>query len=307
MSFSAAGRLWFLVLPALVLAAYVVQQVVRRRVTSRFVEDPLVPSLLPSRLGWQRHLSVVVLALTIATLAIGFAGPRTVTRAPRTAGIVVVAIDTSASMASKDVSPTRLKAAQREASAFVTGLPSVIRAGLVTFGTVPNLVVAPTVDRVTLQAAIQQLQPAHATATAGAIDLSLQAVKAARAALGPKVPATIVLLSDGRPSIGFNGQSPLDAADSEARAAKSAAVPIDTIAVGTSGGADTMARLATESGGRTFTARNSAQLHAVYRNLGHTIGFRTVAHDWTAWLTGVALGLGVVAAAIALMSSRRLA
>jgi len=307
MTFSAADRLWLLVLPAAVAAAYVVQQVVRRRIAARFVDDALLPSVMPVRTGWQRHLSLVVLVLTLATLTAGFAGPRTSTKVPRKDGVVILAIDTSASMASTDVAPTRLKAAQRSASDFVSALPAGIRAGLVTFGTDPQLLVSPTLDRPTMQAAIQSLQAAHATATAGAIDVALQAIKSARTTISRNLPGTIILLSDGRPSIGMNGLSPDDAADSEARASKAAGVPIDTIAVGTSAGAATMARLAQESGGRTFTAPSAAQLHAVYSTLSRTVGFTKRVNDWTAAFTGAALGLGVLAAAAALAWTRRLA
>ncbi len=88
---------------------------------------------------------------------------------------------------------------------------------------------------------------------------------------GKPVPAAIVLMSDGSPTIGDGQQSPSDAADAAAQEAKEREVPVNTIAFGTSGGTvtiqgqdiavpidpESMAGIAQASGGRSFTAENA--------------------------------------------------
>src|SRR5439155_7558365 len=120
---------------------------------------------------------------------------------------------------------------------FVQALPRGIQVGLVSFSTGASVTVAPTTDRSTLLAAINGMQAGGGTATAAAINLSLQAIKSVPAAKGDKkAPGTIVLMSDGSPTIGENGMSPTASITSEAASAKAAGVKINTIAFGTSNG-----------------------------------------------------------------------
>lgn len=307
MSFGAPGRLWLLAVAVAVLLAYLGLQVVRPRIVARFADRSMLASVLPDRVGWQRHVAMGLLIATLAVLALGVARPQTVTRIPRRSAVVMLAIDTSASMASKDVAPTRLQAAQREAVAFATTLPATIRVGLVTFGTVPNLLVSPGTDRSALRAAINALTPAHATATAAALDVALSAIDGVRKDThNGRIPGTIILLSDGSPSVGYHGQSPVAAVQTEAAAARKAGVPIDTIAYGTTAGAATMAQIANASGGRTFTARTADQLRSAYRDIGLTVGYRKVVHDLTSWFTGAALALALLVGAAGLVWMQRL-
>jgi Ca-activated chloride channel family protein len=118
--------------------------------------------------------------------------------------------------------------------------------------------------------------------------------------------ATVVLVSDGAPSIGLAGQSPQQAVDTEAAAAKAAGVTVDTVACGTEAGAATLARIARQSGGLSFTARSASQLTSIYRGLGTVIGKVKITHDLTAWFTGAALAAACLAGAAGLRWSDRL-
>jgi len=315
MTFAARSHLWLLVLPAAVAAAYVVIQLLRHRTVARFADDALVGSVIPARLGWRRHVAMVLLIATLVVLTVGFARPQSTTRIPRRAAVVMLVLDTSQSMSSTDVTPTRLAAAQQQATAFVRQLPALFRVGVVNFGTNPTLLVSPTVDHEAVQTAIRTLKPAHATATAAAIDLSLRAADAARHDGKTVLPATLVLLSDGSPSVNFDGQSPSAAAESQASRAKQMGMPIDTISFGTTNTPSAgvapadpteLGRIAQLSGGRTFTASSAAQLGAVYKTIGTTIGHQTKTHDLTAWFTGAALAVMLIGAAAGLFLTQRL-
>src|SRR5262249_62237956 len=107
---------------------------------------------------------------------------------------------------------------------------------------------------------------------------------------GKKAPAAIVLMSDGAPTIGKNGNGTAAAQQTVTEAtaaAKAAQVPVDTIAFGTSSGtitiqgetlpvpadAQTMAAIAQGSGGKSFTATTSNELNAVYHQTPKAVRF----------------------------------
>ena len=315
MTFAARSHLWLLVLPAAVAAAYVAMQLLRHRTVARFTDDAMLGSVLPARLGWRRHVAMGLLVVTLVALTVGFARPQSSTKVPRKAAVVMLVLDTSQSMNATDVAPNRLAAAKQEATQFVQQLPALFRVGLVNFGTSPALLVSPTTDHQAVLASIRTLTAAHATATAAAIDLSLRAADAARKNGGTTLPATLVLLSDGGPSVSFNGQAPAPAAEAQASRAKQMHMPIDTISFGTTSEqlaawqrADPteLARIAQLSGGQAFTAASAQQLQAVYRTIGTTIGHQKKVHDLTAWFTGLALALMLVGAAAGIFLTQRL-
>ena len=321
MTLLSPDRLWLLAAPVVLLIAYLVAQRLRQRAVVRFTDVDLLSSVAPRRTGWQRHVGAVLLLGTLVLLTVGFARPAATTRTPQKSATVILALDTSASMAADDVSPDRLTAAKNEAEAFVRGLPSGLKVGIISFDTTARVVVPATADRNAALSGVASLHTGAGTATADAIDLALATVKALpKAANGKPQPAAIVLMSDGSPSIGRNGLSPRVAVDVEATTAKQTGVPVDTIAFGTSQGVvtlrgaevpvpydpATMARIAKESGGKSFTAKSASQLHSVYDQIGRAVGYVVHRHEVTAWFTGAGLALGALAAAAALIWSQRL-
>ena len=321
MTFLSGARLWLLLAPLALLAAYVFAQRSRQRAVVRFTDVDLLTSVAPRRPGWQRHIGAALLLGTLVLLTVGFARPAATTRTPQKSATVVLALDTSASMAATDVRPNRLAAAKAEAEAFVRGLPPGLKVGLVSFDSNARMLVSATSDRNVVLAAIDGLQTGAGTATADAIDVALTAIRALpKAANGKPQPAAIVLMSDGTPTIGRGGMSPAVAADDEATTAKHTGIPIDTIAFGTAEGTVVlrgqlvpvpsdpiaMARIAQESGGKSFTANSAKQLHSVYDQIGRAVGYVVHHHEVTAWFTGAGLLLAALAAAAALIWSSRL-
>ena len=91
--------------------------------------------LLEQRRAGQRRLSLVLRALALALLVIGAADPqwgRELVRRGASGSDVVLAIDVSASMDTRDVAPSRLEEARREALAVLDRLEG-SRVGLVAF------------------------------------------------------------------------------------------------------------------------------------------------------------------------------
>ena len=211
--------------------------------------------------------------------------------------------------------------AQQAARGFVGALPPGIQLGLVSFASTASVLVPPTSDRTTVVAAIDSLRAAGGTATGDAIYLSLDAINALPvAAGGKKAPAAIVLMSDGTPTVGRAGGSPAATVAAATAAAKQAGVRVNTIAFGTPDGElalggrtvavpsdpAAMAQIASDSGGRTFTAKTAGQLKSVYGEIGRVVGYDVHRREITAWFTGIALAFGVLAAVTALIWTQRI-
>jgi len=321
MTFLASWRLVFIAAPVVLLAAYLLAQRSRRRAAVRFTSVDLLASVAPKRPGWQRHLPAAAFLGALLVFVLAFAQPARLIRTPTQRATVVLTLDTSGSMVATDVSPTRLAAAQQAARQFVNALPPGVQIGLVDFSTTASVLAAPTSDRATILAAINSLQAGGGTATAAAIKLSTQTITSVPVAKGGHpAPGTIVLMSDGSPNIGENGMSASASVSSEAAAAKTAGVKINTIAFGTPNGTVTingevipvpadpaaMAQIASATGGRTFSAQSADQLKSVYNEIGRAVGYDVHHRDITAWFLGAALILMVTAAAGALIWNQRL-
>lgn len=322
MMFLSAGRLALLVVPAVLLAAYLF--VVRRRanVVTRFSSVDLLASVAPKRSGWQRHVPWVVLILALVIGVLAFAQPAVVMRTPKDKATIMLTMDTSRSMASDDVLPSRLAAAQVAAKSFVDGLPPGIQVGLVTFDHNATLAQSPTNDRAELLAAIESMHMGTGTDTGAGLDLSLNAVgQMPEGVDGRKPPAAIVLMSDGTPTIGTGDLSPEASVDDQVKRARSMGVPISTIAFGTGHGTVTaegqtipvpydpaaLRGIAETTGGQAFTAESAAELSSVYDEIGSVVGYETETVDLSAWFAGAAFVLGALAAAAALIWTQALA
>lgn len=319
MTFTEPGRLLLLLAPVALLVAYVVAQRSRQRAALRFSSVELLASVAPRRSGWQRHLPAAALLAAIAVLALAVAGPAMVVRQTRERAIVVLSLDTSPSMTSADVPPSRLAAAQEEARRFVRELPEGFEVGLVQFAERAYVLVTPTGDRTAVLAAIDSLQVFPGTATGEGINLSLAAIAALPEA-SRNAPAAIVLMSDGTPTVSGRGDlSPQQAADEAAENAKDAGIPVNTIAFGTPDGTAivngetarvpvdpvAMKKIADTTGGRTFTAETAGELKSVYDEIGRDIVYVESKRDITAAFTAAALVVAVLAAIGALIWTQR--
>ena len=315
MSFLHPDRLWLLVGVGGLVVAYVALHRRRGQTIARYTNPALLNRIAPNPLGWRRHVPSALAVLGLVAIVGAIAQPTRDERVARNQGIVVVAVDVSASMRATDVSPTRLEAAVNGALDFVQSVPSGIDVGLVAFDGGARLLVSPTTDRDAILNAIEQLQTGPGTAAGEAIYTSLDAITAALApgaatrasTSGRKLPAEIVLLSDGVTTVG----RPVAEA---AKAAADAGVTVSTIAFGTANGivtvdrqevpvpADptTMAKVAKLTGGDFFVATSSGQLHDVYRTIQLDVAYTTQPHEITTALLGLALVALIGATALAM-------
>jgi Ca-activated chloride channel family protein len=316
MTFLAPARLWLLLGAGVLAAVYVLAQLRRRDYTLKFTNLALLDQVAPRRPGWRRHVPAALFLVAMCTLVVGFAQPARKTKVPRERATVCLALDTSLSMQAQDVHPSRIKAAQSAATAFVDSLPTRINVGLVTFNGNASLVVAPTTDRDAVDRGIANAQLGERTAIGEAIYTCLDSLKQVPAAAkGVKVPARIVLMTDGTTTDGRpNSQA--------AAAAAKAHIPVSTIAFGTDTGTITIPQepmpipvpvdkaalqdIARTTGGRYYAAASESELKAVYQNIGSSVGFVTVLKDISTWFVGAALVIMLITGALSLLWFQRL-
>ncbi|MGK5684401.1 26S proteasome regulatory subunit RPN10 [Actinoplanes sp. URMC 104] len=308
---------WWLLalLPVLALAGfYTWRQFRKRHYAMRFTNVDLLRTLAPKGLGWRRHVSAVAFLLSLLTLGAALARPSVDKEEPLERATVMLAIDVSLSMEADDVAPNRIEAAQEAAKAFVNELPPTYNLGLVSFAKAANVLVSPTKDRSQVVSAIDGLTLAEATATGEAVFTSLDAIRTVPAdGADGAPPARIVLLSDGYRT---SGRSIEDAAT----AASQANVPVSTIAFGTDTGVVdirgalqrvpvdrlSLQQLAENTDGYFYEAASVSELKQVYEDMGSSIGHRVEPREVTQWYAGVALLLGLAAAAMSLLWTSRL-
>lgn len=83
MTFLSPERLWLFVLVVGLVVAYLLLQGRRRRYALRFTNLALLNQVAPRRPGWRRHVSAVLLLVTLVLLVSGFARPATKVKVPR--------------------------------------------------------------------------------------------------------------------------------------------------------------------------------------------------------------------------------
>jgi Ca-activated chloride channel family protein len=311
MSFAAPLVLLALLVVPLLIRWYAAEQRRRARAAAAFVTEPLRPSVVPRGPRWRRHLPMSVFLLALIALILAAARPQRSDAVPLKDGAVMLVNDISSSMASRDVPPSRLGAAERAAAEFLQRVPADIRVGLLVFNQTPRLLQSPVTDRSLTRSALAQLTASGHTAVGDAINAAVHSLTQLRSASGKRVPGAIVLLSDGASTGGAN---PLAAA----RAAAAQGIPVYTVALGTAHGtiqvrrgsrtinvpvplsATELQQIARQSHGRAFTAADTSQLSAVYAHLAKSLGHKQRKREMTAGVAGAGLVLLLFGSALSL-------
>lgn len=321
---------WMLLLPLLVLLyRWLLQR--GHRAALRFSRLDLVRAAAGPR--WRRHVPPLMVLAALALLLLALARPTAPLTLPWSKSTILLAIDISRSMRVADVQPTRMAAAQDAAKAFLAEVPPHIEVGVVTFAGSAQVAQQATLDRPSLVAAIDGIQMQLGTAIGSAIVVCLSELfpgqgydlgamssprrraddaegqaRAAPVPAGSYEPAAIILLSDGRRTMGVDT---LEAA----RMAADRGVRIHVVGLGTPDGhlalGDEMAiylqldepalrKVAELTGGEYHRAASAEALRGVYQNLGSQRLVRTRDTELTAVLAGLAAALLIAAAALSL-------
>jgi len=323
MTFREPAVLLGLALLPVAMLAYLSIQRRRRREAAAFGNPALMPNLATGRPGWRRHVPAGLLLLAAAAMILAVARPQRSVAAPQRAATVVLVNDVSGSMRAEDVEPDRLTAAVNSAKVLVDKTPDNFRLGLVTFSDYAEQVVAPTTDRGAVSGALERMVADGGTAMGDGLARGLQTAQTpvpTQDGTGTrKLQAIIVLLSDGKNTLGVN--DPLEVAAQ----AKRASIPIYAIALGTDSGEvvqqdpfgftqtipvppdkETLRQIARETGGRFFEAVSTKDAEQIYSRIGTRLTSRPEQREVTVAFAGGAFVLLVVGGALSLVWFGRL-
>jgi Ca-activated chloride channel homolog len=310
-----------LALVPIALVAYVIAQRRRRRYAVRYTNVDVLASVA-ARVGWARHLPAALALLALAVLLVALGRPERTVAAEQRAATVVMVTDTSGSMFAKDIQPDRLTAAKAAAHALADKLPRDFRLGLISFGTEVSQLVEPTTDKARVKVAADGLKFGGRTAMGDGLDLGIDAARTPvtdpDTGLPTRLPAAIVLLSDGANTV---GSDPIQAADR----AKRLKIPVYTIALGTQSGyiertlkdgttrrysvppdTETLQEIARTTRGRFYEAADAQRLTEIYRNLGTRFSTRKEKQEVTAAFAGGGLALLLAGMVVAMARGGRL-
>jgi Ca-activated chloride channel family protein len=287
MSFAWPLALIALVVVPVLVVLYVLGERRRTDFATRFTSPGLLPNLVDAAPGWRRHLPLAVFLLALTAMIVGVARPQASLTVKREEATVLIAIDSSLSMSSRDVRPSRLAAAQNAARAFVAQLPKKFRVGVLGFSGRPYVAVPPTEERPLIYRALKSLHAGQGTALGDAVALAVKLARRERDSSGKIPPTSVLVISDGAQ---MSGRTAPEVAALQAR---NLHIPVYSVVVGTQDGVvtvplaggfqaqlrvppdpATLQRVAQASGGKFFNTLSSSRLKQVYENLGSRLGRR---------------------------------
>jgi Ca-activated chloride channel family protein len=300
-------------------AIYVAEQRRRTRAMSAFVTTALLASVAPRRPGWRRHAPYALLGLGLLALILAAARPQRSVQRPVKGATVMLVNDTSASMTSTDVKPSRLGAAKQAATSFLGHVSPLTEVGSIAFARHVLLLQSPTTDHSLTRSAITGIKPGGGgTAMGNALAQALASIKSAPKINGKRPPGSVILISDGAANTGVNPVS-------VAAQAKHQKVKVFTISIGTTHGfaeiphktgsvrtavpvnPTELGQIAAASGGHAYRAPDSATLSAIYTGLAKVLGHRRVEQLLTGFFAGAGLVLVALGAGLSLLWFARLA
>ena len=344
MTFDRPVLLLTLLLVPVAVALYVLAQRRRMRYAIRFTNVDVLAGVVRGRI-WRQYVPPVLFLLALAALCVGMARPQRTTLVPKDRATVILVVDVSRSMESKDVKPSRIGAATAAVRTFLDKVPGRLQVGLIAFAGDPAVAAPPTTDHSLVRDALRTLEwypsfggTAIGDALAEAVRLGQEAVGSGNGNLASATTAaptvrthglvSILFLSDGAQT---RGQLlPLEGADR----AKAAGIPVYTVALGTPNGTlqfgfsrppqgfpggfgqgrrvpvppdpETLRAIADRTGGQFFAARSAKSLQAAYSKLGSRLGRKPGKTEVTYGFLAAAAGLLIAAGLLSAAWSPRL-
>ena len=224
--------------------------------------------------------------LALSSLIIAMARPRAVnisSQTKSTKGIdIVMAIDVSASMLAKDLSPNRMEALKKVAANFVEGRPN-DRIGIVVYAGEAYTKVPVTSDKAIVQEAVHSIKYDNVLQDGTGIGMGL-ATAINRVKDSKAKSKVIILLTDGVNNSGFIEP------ETASQIAKEYGIKVYTIGIGTNGNAmfpyaiapnggflfrmspveidvDLLKTIAKNTGGKYFRANSNSKLESIYNEI----------------------------------------
>jgi len=313
-TFQSETWLWaLLVLPVLAAGLFLWARG-RKEAAAAWAEPGVMAAQPRGRTSLLRAAAAVVALLAVAAAIVALARPSIQQTKQERRSTVMITLDVSDSMKKTDLQPSRLDAAVDAAERFLDQAPDDTAVGVTTFADRASVILAPTTDRDDVRRALDGISGTRVgTALGEAVTVSLTALQAAGATEVPPPadpsdsPGRILVLTDGANSI-------LKATSPEAAAARASAagVPVYPILLGDDPGrpdqpqpAETLASMATQTGGVFAQSTTSEDLRAVFDDIGSIVAPVDELRELTVYAVGIAIALMALAAVLAGLSRPR--
>ncbi len=283
-----------------ILAFAVLYERLQRRTTARDLAYSNVPFFLEAAKPrtWIPRVLQALWVLAVAGVVLAVSGPHVTMFVPARDGNVFICIDTSGSMASTDVTPTRAQAAKAAARAFTAESPPGIKIGIIAFSGAAGVVAPLNADHQAVASSLDDIPlPNGATAIGDALKLAAEQLPAQ----GHRV---IILITDG---VNNTGTDPSEMA----QWLGAHHIPVYTVGIGTPAGGlipgtneeatideDALRGYAQASGGAYARAENATQLHDALARLGRITSLQAKRVDASLGFA-IAGALGMLAAFLA--------
>lgn len=218
--------------------------------------------------SWVPRALAALWIVALAAVALGVSGPHLRILLPSHDGAVFICIDTSGSMSSVDVFPTRAAAAKAAARAFINESPSGTKIGVIAFAAAAGIVVPLNADHDAVRQGLDEIpEPNGATAIGDALALAARS-------LPPHGHRAVILITDG---VNNSGTDPMQMA----QYLGAHHIPVYTIGIGTPNGGlipgtdqeatideEALRSYAQISGGSYARAENATELRQELARLG---------------------------------------
>ncbi len=313
MTFQSSGWLWALLLLP-VLAVALLAWARQARGAGAAWADPQVMDVRPSaRTRRWRAVAAVVALLAVAAGIVALARPSVETTGEENRSSVMLTIDVSESMKKTDLQPSRLAAAVDAAERFTEEAPKGTAIGITTFADRTAVVLAPTTDRDAVKRALDGLGELRVgTALGGGRDHLAGRAPGRRRHRRPPAGQPLRLAGAHPPA---DRRRQLDPQRHHPRGGRRSAPPRSASRSTRSCSAndpgrpdqplpsETLSAMSSSTGGIFAQTTTTADLAAVFADIGSVVAPVEQLRELTVWFAGLAIAL-LAAAALALGLSR---
>jgi Ca-activated chloride channel family protein len=276
LTFNNPSYLWlFLSLPLLTITHFILLRHIKRK-AMKFVNFEAMKRVSGITL-LTKNIPILVLRLSILLfLILAVSGTTYWYYGETNENDFVLAIDTSASMTTKDFEPSRLEAAKDAAKDFTNSLTTKTEIGVVSFAGIASIEQLPTADLLKVKQKINEID----IMVTGGTDLSAAIITSTNMLLNSRKGKTIILITDGS-----NTAGPFvdDIVQRGIEYARKHHVVVHTIGIGTNESlvgflpeelgvtsvfdTSTLERIASETNGEFYKAENKEEIASAYKSI----------------------------------------
>jgi Ca-activated chloride channel family protein len=267
----------------------------------RFANFEALKKVTDQKIMTKNHLVLLVRMVILFFLILAITGTTLWYEGYTNENDFVITIDSSSSMTAQDLEPTRLEAAKDYSKQFIDRIQSDSEIGIVTFSGAAFIERIPTRNKGFLKTTVNDIEPAHV----GGTNIADAVVTSTNLLLPSDRGRTMILLTDGSNTASYFIKDPISEGINYAQNNN---VRIYTVGLGSDTGPigylpeyynisavydeNTLFRLANETGGKYYDAKNNAQLQAAFNEILQASNKAFI---------GIELGPGLLIVALALL------